>query len=125
MSKVRSKRIKEAVMDVVGQNFRPEFINRIDESVVFQPLQAEQIRDIAKIQLGALEQRLHEWGLTLDISEDALDMLAASGYGAHPLKRAIQKELDNPLAQKILDGEYSPGDTIQVGVENNKLSFNH
>ena len=129
MSKVRSKRIKEAVMDVVGQNFRPEFINRIDESVVFQPLQAEQIRDIAKIQLGALEQRLHERDLTLDISEDALDMLAASGfdpvYGARPLKRAIQKELENPLAQKILAGAYSPGDTIQVGVENNKLSFKH
>ncbi len=121
--------IKDAVMAVVQQNFRPEFINRIDSSVVFKPLAADQIRDIAVIQLSGLKHRLHERDLNLDISDGALDRLAESGfdpiYGARPLKRAIQNELENPLAQHILAGAYPPGSVIHIDIDDDQLSFSH
>ncbi|WP_456414888.1 ATP-dependent chaperone ClpB [Thiolapillus sp.] len=121
--------MKTAVMEVVGQHFRPEFINRVDETVVFHPLGREQIRKIAGIQIEHLRQRLEERELTLDISTAALDLLGEAGfdpvYGARPLKRAIQHQLENPLAQKILAGEFAPGDTIKVDVAGGELVFAH
>ena len=110
--------MKAAVMDVVGSHFRPEFINRIDESVVFHPLAEGQIRGIAAIQLKDLQARLAERDLSLDISDAFLSRLVSAGfdpvYGARPLKRAIQQELENPLAQRILAGEFETGRAIEV-----------
>ncbi|WP_457674469.1 ATP-dependent chaperone ClpB [Thiolapillus sp.] len=121
--------MKTAVMEVVGQHFRPEFINRVDETVVFHPLGKEQIRKIANIQIEHLRKRLEDRDLQLDISEAALDLLGEAGfdpvYGARPLKRAIQHQLENPLAQKILAGEFAPGDTIKVDVSGDELVFSH
>ena len=119
--------MKAAVMGVVQAHFRPEFINRLDDIVVFHPLDKAQIGKIARIQLRSLGQRLTERGIALEVSEQALDLLGDAGfdpvYGARPLKRAIQQQLENPLAQKILAGEFSPGDTIGVEAENGKLVF--
>jgi len=119
--------MKEAVMDVVGQHFRPEFINRVDEMVVFHPLEKEQIREIAVIQLNHLRRRLESHGFGLSISDEALDLLGEAGfdpvYGARPLKRAIQQQIENPLAQKILAGNFSAGETIQVDVEDERFVF--
>ncbi len=119
--------MKDAVMEVVGEYFRPEFINRLDEVVVFHPLQKEQIRAIAAIQIGYLRKRLAEKELQLEISEAALDRLGEAGfdpvYGARPLKRAIQQQLENPLAQAILSGHFAPGDTIRVDLGDEGLSF--
>ena len=119
--------MKEAVMDSVTQHFRPEFINRIDETVVFHPLGRDQIRAITEIQARYLIDRLaaQNIGLTLDAS--ALDRLGEAGfdpvYGARPLKRAIQQQLENPLAKSILAGEFGPGGEIKVTVEHDSLSF--
>jgi ATP-dependent Clp protease ATP-binding subunit ClpB len=119
--------MKEAVMESVRHAFRPEFINRLDEIVVFHPLQQAQIRAIARIQLGYLQQRLTERDMRLDVSEAALDHLGAAGfdpvYGARPLKRAIRAQLENPLAQEILSGKFGPGDLIEVGLEDDRLAF--
>jgi ATP-dependent Clp protease ATP-binding subunit ClpB len=119
--------MREAVLGVVGKHFRPEFINRIDETVVFHPLDEEQIRVIADLQINRLRNRLLERELNLTLSKEALDYLAASGYdpvyGARPLKRAIQQHIENPLAQEILSGKFAPGDTISVKVEKGKLVF--
>ena len=119
--------MKAAVMEVVGSHFRPEFINRIDDSVVFRPLGKEEIRKIAAIQLKQLDKRLEENDMTLQISDAALDLLGEEGfdpvYGARPLKRAIQSEIENPLAQKILAGEYASEDRIVIDVENGKFTF--
>jgi len=119
--------IKAEVMQVVGRQFRPEFINRIDELVVFHALDRQQIRLIAGIQIGHLERRLEEHDLRLKLSQAALDLLGESGfdpvYGARPLKRAIQQRLENPLAQKILAGEFSAGDLIEVDAEGGELVF--
>jgi ATP-dependent Clp protease ATP-binding subunit ClpB len=119
--------MKAAVMEVVGQHFRPEFVNRVDEMVVFHPLNREQIREIAVIQLGRLRQRLEGHGFGLSVTDEALDLLGEAGfdpvYGARPLKRAIQNQIENPLAQKILSGGYAPGDTIQVDVQDGRFVF--
>jgi ATP-dependent Clp protease ATP-binding subunit ClpB len=119
--------MKEAVMGVVGQHFRPEFINRIDETVVFHPLGREQIRSITEIQIQYLHKRLAERDLSLDISAAALDLLGEAGfdpvYGARPLKRAIQHQIENPMAQAILAGDYHPGDVIKIDVTNGELTF--
>jgi ATP-dependent Clp protease ATP-binding subunit ClpB len=119
--------MKAAVMDVVGTHFRPEFINRVDESVVFHPLGREQIRGIASIQLEGLLQRLKERELTLEIEDVLLDRLVEVGfdpvYGARPLKRAIQQQLENPLAQDILAGKFPPGTTIRANLDGNVASF--
>lgn len=120
-------KMKSAVMDVVGSHFRPEFINRIDESVVFHPLAKEQIRGISKIQLRGLEARLAERELGLSVSDAFMDRLIEAGfdpvYGARPLKRAIVQELENPLAQRLLAGEFLPGQTVTVDVENGEVVF--
>lgn len=119
--------MKSAVMEVVGTHFRPEFINRVDESVVFHPLQQSQIRGIADIQLRALRQRLAERELELEISEPFMEHLVSAGfdpvYGARSLKRAIQQELENPLAQRILAGEFEPGQTLYVDLEEESPVF--
>ena len=119
--------MKKVVMDIVAQHFRPEFINRVDETVVFHPLGREHIRDIAKIQLQQLNQRLNEQDFVLEISDEAIDILGEAGfdpvYGARPLKRAIQQYLENPLAQMILRGDYMPGDVIKVGAKDSELIF--
>jgi len=112
--------MKAAVMQILTGYFRPEFVNRIDETVVFHPLGREQIRVIARIQLGHLEKRLGDLGLGLNISERALDELGEIGfdpvYGARPLKREIQQSIENPLAQAILSAQFSPGDTVHIDV---------
>ena len=119
--------IKKTVMEIVAQHFRPEFINRVDETVVFHPLAKDQIREIAKIQLQQLDARLKEQDYTLNISEEAIDLLGEAGfdpvYGARPLKRAIQQHLENPLAQLLLRGEYHPGDVINIVVKDSELEF--
>ncbi len=119
--------MKDAVMEVVGQQFRPEFINRVDEIVVFHPLEPSQLREIVRIQLRYLTARLTERDIRLEVSEEALDLLAAAGYdpvyGARPLKRAIQQRIENPLAQEILRGRFGPGSSIRVGVAGEALEF--
>lgn len=119
--------IKTTVMDIVQQHFRPEFINRVDESVVFHPLGKKQIRAIANIQLTQLQNRLREKNLQLVLTDKALDHLATIGYdptyGARPLKRAIQNNLENPLARDILNGNFLPGDVITVDYNGKELTF--
>ena len=119
--------IKETVMQVVGQHFRPEFINRVDEVVVFHPLMKEQIRAIADIQIDYLRQRLLERDMGLELTLAALDKLGEAGfdpvYGARPLKRAIQQRIENPLAQAILGGKFLPGDTVLVDVQGEEMHF--
>jgi len=119
--------MKAAVMEVVGTHFRPEFINRVDDVVVFHPLSREHIRLIVDIQLGYLHARLADRDMQINLSEAARDKLADAGfdpvYGARPLKRAIQQQVENPLAQEILQGKFKPGDTIDVGVEEDHLEF--
>ncbi|AEJ11202.1 ATP-dependent chaperone ClpB [Pseudomonas putida S16] len=118
---------RAAVMDAVGSHFRPEFINRIDEVVVFEPLGREQIAGITEIQLGRLRSRLLERELSLSLSPEALDKLIAVGYdpvyGARPLKRAIQRWIENPLAQLILAGKFMPGTAITAKVEGDEIVF--
>ncbi|MBM7070531.1 ATP-dependent chaperone ClpB [Shewanella sp. 202IG2-18] len=119
--------MKEAVMGVVGQNFRPEFLNRIDETVVFHSLAQEHIRHIASIQIGNLRKRLADRDYELELSEEALDLIADAGfdpvYGARPLKRTIQTEIENPLAQQILQGKLLPGKSIKVIKSKSSLVF--
>ncbi len=119
--------MKAAVMGVVQAHFRPEFINRLDELVVFHPLDKSQIREIARIQTNYLAKRLHERQIDFEISDAALALLGNAGfdpvYGARPLKRAIQSQLENPLAQKILAGEFAGGDTIKVDATGGRLVF--
>ena len=120
-------RMKAAVLEIVGGHFRPEFINRIDEIVVFHPLDREQIRRIVDIQVGNLRKRLAERDLGLVLEDTALDRLAEAGfdpvYGARPLKRAIQAQLENPLANRLLKGEFSPGSTIEVSAVDGAMRF--
>ncbi|MDX1563654.1 MAG: AAA family ATPase, partial [Gammaproteobacteria bacterium] len=110
--------MKENVMEIVAQHFRPEFLNRVDDVVVFHPLEREHIRKIVDIQLGHLRKRLAEREMSLTLDDRAIDRLAEAGfdpvYGARPLKRAIQQQVENPLAQRILAGDFVPGDTIAV-----------
>ncbi|MFS8138538.1 MAG: AAA family ATPase, partial [Thermomonas sp.] len=119
--------MKAAVMGVVQAHFRPEFINRLDDIVVFHSLNKPQIREIAKIQLRGLEKRLGERGIALQLTDTAYALLADVGfdpvYGARPLKRAIQQQLENPLATQILSGHFSSGDTIKVDAHGGKLVF--
>ena len=121
------ERMKGAVMEVVGTHFRPEFINRIDDAVVFHPLGREQIRAIANLQIEFLRKRLAERELGLKLSDAVLDRLGEAGfdpvYGARPLKRAIQQQLENPLAQEILAGHFHPGQVVEVSLEGDGLQF--
>ncbi|TLZ44316.1 MAG: AAA family ATPase, partial [Gammaproteobacteria bacterium] len=120
-------KMKSAVMEIVQQSFRPEFINRIDDIVVFHPLGTQQIRAIVDIQLLYLRKRLAERNMDLVLDDAARDRLGEAGfdpvYGARPLKRAIQQQIENPLAQKILQGEFAPGDRIRIGVRDGELTF--
>ncbi len=119
--------MKASVMGVVQAHFRPEFINRLDDIVVFHPLDKKQIKSIARIQLRGLEKRLAERGLRIEVSDKAFDLLGNVGfdpvYGARPLKRAIQQQLENPLAQRILAGEFASGDAVKVDAEGGQLAF--
>ena len=119
--------MKAAVMGVVQAHFRPEFINRLDDIVVFHPLDKGQIKQIARIQLRGLEKRLGERGIGIELSDKALELLGNVGfdpvYGARPLKRAIQQQLENPLAQQILSGGFGSGDTVHVDAEGGHLVF--
>ena len=119
--------MKSAVMEIVGQHFRPEFLNRIDDVVVFHPLGRDHIRKIVDIQLGYLHDRLAERDMRIHLSDAARDRLAEAGfdpvYGARPLKRAIQQQVENPLAQEILQGRFKSGDVIEVGVSADRLEF--
>ncbi len=119
--------MKAAVMEVVGGHFRPEFVNRIDDIVVFHPLGKGQIRAITDIQLESLRLRLADIDLKIEVSIPALDVIGEAGfdpvYGARPLKRVIQQRLENPLAQRILKGEFHPGSTIHVELEDGELNF--
>jgi ATP-dependent Clp protease ATP-binding subunit ClpB len=119
--------MKNKVMTEVGQYFKPEFINRIDETVVFHPLLSEQIKKIATIQVKSLSKRLEDKELSLIVSEQALTLIATAGfdplYGARPLKRSIQQSIENPLAHKILAGEFNAGDVIRLDVQDNVLVF--
>ena len=119
--------MKAAVMGVVQAHFRPEFINRLDDIVVFHPLDKAQIKSIARIQLRGLDKRLAERGLKLELSEQAFELLGNVGfdpvYGARPLKRAIQAQVENPLASRILAGEFGQGDTIRVDAQGGQLVF--
>jgi ATP-dependent Clp protease ATP-binding subunit ClpB len=120
-------RMKSEVMEIVGQQFRPEFVNRIDDVVVFHPLSPEHLRKIVDIQLNYLHARLSERDMTLTLDEDARDRLAEAGfdpvYGARPLRRAIQSQVENPLAQRILNGDFQPGDAIRVTTGADGLEF--
>lgn len=120
-------KMKSSVMEIVGQHFRPEFVNRIDDMVVFHPLGREQLHSIAKIQIQYLRKRLQDRDMDLKLSDSALDKLAATGfdpvYGARPLKRAIQTLVENPLAQEILSGRFVPGDLIRVEVKGDEFVF--
>ena len=119
--------MKAAVMGVVQAHFRPEFINRLDDIVVFHPLDKAQIKSIARIQMRGLEERLAERGIRIEVSDKAFELLGNVGfdpvYGARPLKRAIQQQLENPLASRILAGEFGNGDTVKVDAEGGQLVF--
>ena len=119
--------MKASVMEIVAQHFRPEFINRVDDVVVFHPLGREHIRLIVDIQLGYLHERLADRDMKITLSDAARTSSREAGfdpvYGARPLKRAIQQQVENPLAQEILQGRFNPGDTIEVQVTEDQLEF--
>jgi ATP-dependent Clp protease ATP-binding subunit ClpB len=121
------QRIKDTVLGIVAQHFRPEFINRVDDIVVFHPLSREHVAEIATIQFEVLRARLTDQDLDIDLSEDAVEALVTEGYdpvyGARPLKRVIQKQIENPLAQLILAGQFGPGTTVRVGFDGGEFSF--
>jgi ATP-dependent Clp protease ATP-binding subunit ClpB len=121
------QRMKAAVMETVQQHFRPEFINRVDDIVVFHPLGSEQIRAIVEIQLNYLRRRLLERNMELELDDKARDLIGEAGYdpvyGARPLKRVIQQQIENPLAQRILRNEFAPGDRVRVSVRGSELVF--
>jgi len=121
------KDMSAELVKIVGEHFRPEFVNRIDEIVTFNNLEKEQIKGIADIQIQILQSRLDDLDLKLELSDQAMTMIVDKGYdpifGARPLKRTIQQLLENPLSQKILSGEFLPGSTIHADVGNNELVF--
>ena len=120
-------KMKQAVLEIVQQHFRPEFINRVDDIVVFHPLGRDQLRAIVDIQLGYLRRRLAERDIDLVLDDSARDLLGEAGfdpvYGARPLKRAIQQQVENPLAQRILKGEFGPGSRLKVTAKGGALVF--
>ena len=125
----RFEAIRSTVMGVVAQHFRPEFINRVDDIVVFQPLSREQVREIAGIQFEVLKQRLADQDIDLTLTDGAIEALVEEGYdpvyGARPLKRVIQKRVENPLASRLLAGDFGPGDTIRVAFHEGAFTFSH
>ena len=125
----RYEEMRGRVMEAMRTNFRPEFLNRIDEIIIFHGLRKDQLREIVKLQVARLAKRLEEQKMSLKLSEAALDFLAEIGYdpvyGARPLKRAIQRYLETAIAKSILRGEFKQGDTIFVDVEDERLTFKH
>ena len=123
------KAMKSAVLEVTANHFAPEFMNRIDESIVFHPLTRKHLRQIIEIQLRFLQDRLAQRDLEFSVDESALNQLAKAGYdpvyGARPLRRAVQSRLENPLAKEILAGKFSPGDKITVTWSNNQFEFSN
>jgi ATP-dependent Clp protease ATP-binding subunit ClpB len=123
----QTDRIKQTVMAEVQQHFRPEFINRIDDTVVFQPLTKEQVGDIATIQFDVLRSRLADQDVDIELTQEAVDVLVEEGYdpvyGARPLKRVIQRRIENPLAQHILAGDYPPGSKVLVTTSEGEFQF--
>ena len=119
--------MKVSVMNEIGNHFKPEFINRVDEAVVFHPLVAQQIEAIAGIQLQMLANRLADRDIELVVSPESLSLISEAGFdpvfGARPLKRAIQQTVENPLAQRILGGDFLPGDNIFVNVVDGEVAF--
>ena len=119
--------MKNILMDVIGSHFRPEFINRIDEIVVFHPLAKEQIKAIAAIQVERLLQRLEDNGFQVSVSDALLEKLAEAGFdpvfGARPLKRAIQSRLEDPLSKAILSGQIQPNTSITLDINDDELSI--
>ena len=124
----RYDEMRHRVMEAMRNSFRPEFLNRIDETIIFHPLHRSELRHIVQLQVNRLRQRLSDRKISLKLSDTALDFLAEVGYdpvfGARPLKRAIQRELETQIAKAILRGEFNNGDTIFVDVQNERLSFN-
>jgi len=120
--------LESRVMDAVRAAFRPEFLNRLDEMLVFHRLRRDQMEDIVRIQLKRVQKLLDDRNITLDVNDEALQWLAAAGYdpayGARPLKRVIQRELQNPLAEALLSGMIHDGDTVNVRVEEGELAVN-
>jgi ATP-dependent Clp protease ATP-binding subunit ClpB len=121
------KQVREAVMEELRLNFKPEFLNRIDDVVVFHQLSREQIGKIIEVQLHRLTEMLNERNITLVLEPSAKDLLMQEGYdpayGARPLKRAIQSLIQNPLAVKLLQGEIQPGQTVRVSATGNTMEF--
>jgi ATP-dependent Clp protease ATP-binding subunit ClpB len=119
--------MEDKVLAELKKHFRPEFLNRVDDVIIFQSLDESELARIVDIQLGRLEQRLEQQNLTLDVDAAARKLLASEGYdpqfGARPLKRAIQEHLLDPLATKLLAGEFKPGEKIKVSSSNGELSF--
>jgi ATP-dependent Clp protease ATP-binding subunit ClpB len=124
----RYDEMRHRVMEAMRNSFRPEFLNRLDEIIIFHSLQKSELRNIVQLQVDRLRQRLTDRKMSLKLSSSALDFLAEIGYdpvfGARPLKRAIQRELETQIAKAILRGDFSDGDTIFVDVQNERLSFN-
>jgi len=123
----RAGEVRKTVLGIVAAHFRPEFLNRVDELVVFHPLARGMVRSIAEMQIGELRRRMQERGLGLQLDGKALDKLADAGFdpvfGARPLRRVIQNEVENPLARGMLAGHFAAGDTVKVGVKNGALTF--
>ncbi|NEP19080.1 MAG: AAA domain-containing protein, partial [Leptolyngbya sp. SIO4C1] len=123
----RYEEMRSRVLEALRANFRPEFLNRVDETIIFHGLQREELQQIVKIQVKRLEERLAERKLALRLASEAVDFLADIGYdpvyGARPLKRAIQRELETQIAKSILRGDFTAGDTIAIDVENERLAF--
>ena len=121
------QRVRGLITDLLKQALRPEFLNRIDEIVIFHPLGREEIAEIVKIQLARLRERLAQRRITLELTPAAEDLLAREGYdptyGARPLKRSIQRLIQDPLALALLNGEYHDGDTIVVGAQGGRILF--
>jgi ATP-dependent Clp protease ATP-binding subunit ClpB len=119
--------VRRRVTDALRNNFRPEFLNRIDETVIFQALSKSEIKAITLLQIKRIEQRLSDQKLSLILSPEARDYIATVGYdpiyGARPLKRAIQREIENPIATKILEGEFVSGNIIAITLQDDKLTF--
>ena len=114
-------------MAELKRHFRPEFLNRVDDVIIFQSLDEEELARIVEIQIARLEKRLAQQNLTLDVDAAAKKLLAKEGYdpqfGARPLKRAVQEQLLNPLSMKLLEGEFKPGDKIKVTADGDELKF--
>jgi len=123
----RQEEMRRTVMSAMRERFKPEFINRIDEFVIFNSLGPEQLRKIVKLELNRLQGRLDDRRITLEIGEDALDYIADIGYdaiyGARPLKRTIQREIETPLSKKLIAGDAEEGDIVKIGVVNDRISI--